>query len=190
MIDTNANEPPTVLIVEDNTELAELYAIWLKDSYRIELAHNCDMTYEKIDDSIDIVLLDRNLPGGTGDEILAKIREIGLDCRVAMVTGEDPSLDILGLDFDEYLCKPVSCKELTGTVSRLVTRTNIRDAITEFEMLNSKKALVETHCSPEELAASDQYSSIEERMEELREKLHSHSSIVSTDSGYSQSRSD
>lgn len=190
MLDTDDNEPPTVLIIEDNTELAELYAIWLNDSYRIELAHDCDTAYAKMDNSIDVALIDRNLPDGTGDELLTEIRELELDCRVAMVTGEDPTIGILDLDFDEYLCKPVPSEELIATVSRLAGRTNSREIVTEFEMLTSKKALVETHCSTEKLATSGQYSLIVDRVEELREKLQGHSSIESSDTGFHQSESD
>lgn len=152
-------------------ELAELYSLWLEDSYTVELAHDCDMTYAKFEDSIDVALLDRDLPDGTGDELLTDIRELELDWRVAMITGEKPTVDILEMDFEEYLCKPVTAEELRATVSRLVARTNFRDVVIEFRMLTSKKALVDTHCSSAKLIGNDEYAALEERLMELREKL-------------------
>lgn len=171
MADTRDTRKPRILIVEDSTDLAELYALWLEDSYTVELAHDYDMAYAKLHEPIDVVLLDRHMPGGSGDELLTDIRELGLDCRVAMVTGEDPTIDVLEMDFDEYLCKPVTGEELQTTVSKLITRADFRDAATEFGKLTSKKALAEAHCSPTELAESDQYAALEERMEELQSEL-------------------
>jgi len=59
-----------------------------------------------IDETVDVVLLDRMMPGMSGQEVLAAIRERGLDCRVAMVTAVDADFDVIEMGFDEYLGKP------------------------------------------------------------------------------------
>jgi len=60
-----------------------------------------------MDDEVDAVLLDRRMPDVHGDEVLARLREEGCDCPVIMTTAVDPGMDILEMDFEDYLCKPV-----------------------------------------------------------------------------------
>jgi len=89
-----------VLIVEDRPEIARLYESWLSDDYTVTVAHDGDEAVETFDDSIDVVILDRRLPGRPGDEVLAAIREES-DCTVAMATAVEPDFDILELGFVE-----------------------------------------------------------------------------------------
>lgn len=171
MYETEGTDPPKVVIVEDETDLANLFAVWLGKSHTVEIATDCEAAYELFDHSVDVALLDRNLPDGTGDELLTFIRHRGLDCRVAMVTGVEPSLDIVEMGFDEYLCKPVSEDELLDTVGRLVAQEEYRDGIAELFSLTTKKALLESHCTAAELAASEEFAALEARIDELDSQL-------------------
>lgn len=171
MYETTGDGPPKVVIVEDEPDLANLFAVWLGKSHIVEVANDCGSAYQLFDDSVDVALLDRQLPDGTGDEILTSIRDQNLDCRVAMVTGVEPSLDIVEMGFDEYLCKPVSEDELIDTVDRLVAQTEYRDGITEFFALTTKKALLESHYSAIELANSEEFGALEAQIDELDREL-------------------
>lgn len=161
----------TVLVVEDDAELARLYANWLKESYEIRVAHDCTTAYEQFDESIDVALLDRNLPDGSGDDVLREVRRIGLDWRVAMVTGKEPTLDIVEMGFDDYLCKPVSNHELRAVVDRLVAHARYGDVVAERYRLSAKQALLETHLSQSELEANGEYTTLMDRQTELDERL-------------------
>lgn len=162
---------PKVVVVEDDIELANLFAKVLGMSYTVEVAHDVGRALEILDETVDVVVLDRHLPGGFGDEVLAVIREHGFGCRVAMVTAEEPTIDIVEMGFDEYLCKPVSNQELQTTVERLVAQANYGDAVTELYALTSKKALLEVHCSAAELNDSQEFAALERRIEELHDDL-------------------
>lgn len=168
---TTRDAPSTVVIVEDDTDLANLFALWLGPTYTVRVAHDCATACELFDATVAVALLDRQLPDGSGDEILTSIRDQGLDCRVAMVTGVEPSLDIIKMGFDEYLCKPVTEEELHDTVERLVVQAQYGDALTEAYALASKKALLQTHCSAGELADSEKFAELEARIEELDREL-------------------
>jgi len=106
-----SEQPPLVLVVEDEPDLADLYAAWLGDEYRVRTAYGGQEALDELDeadDEVDAILLDRRMPGLSGDEVLAAVRERGIDCRVAMVTAVEPDFDILKMGFDDYLVKPVT----------------------------------------------------------------------------------
>lgn len=157
-----------MLVVEDEERLAELFAMWLGDGFDVSVAHDCASATDLLDGSVDVALLDRNLPDGSGDELLETIEERGLDCAVAMVTAVTPDFDIIELGFDEYLCKPTSESELVDTVERLVAQRNYQPAVDELYALSRKRALLESRYSASELRSNDEYAELTERIEELR----------------------
>lgn len=134
-----ALDPPVVLIVEDERRLADFYTELLADTYTVRTAYDGDRALDLIDETVDVVLLDRHLPDYSGDEILCEIRRRGIDCRVAMVTAVVPDFDILELGFDDYVEKPVFKDELEATVERLLHRNGFDAALQEYFALTSKK---------------------------------------------------
>lgn len=159
---------PTVLIVEDDIELSSLYATWLQGSYEVLEAHTCRTAYSQFRKPVDVALLDRDLPDGTGDEVASAIREENLDWRIAFVTGREPTPEVLELEFDEYLCKPVDRERLVGVVDRLVALGRFGDVVDELHSLNNKKRLL--HEGP---AHGDRRAieAIEDEVERLRREL-------------------
>lgn len=117
---TDTDDRPVVLAVDDEPRVVEAFALWLEDDYRVLTATSGEEALEVADDSVDVALLDRQMPGMTGDEVLEELRNRGLDCRVAMVTGVDPDFDIVELPFEEYVQKPVDGDALHDVVGRLL----------------------------------------------------------------------
>lgn len=164
-------DQPLVLIVEDEPDLADLYATWLKDEYRVRVAYGGREALEALDDAVDVVLLDRRMPDLSGDEALTEIRDRGFDCRVAMVTAVEPDFDIVAMGFDDYLVKPVSKDALDRTVSNLLLRNSYDDGMKELFSLASKKALLESEKDAVSLEESEEYQRLTERLTELRDEL-------------------
>jgi DNA-binding response OmpR family regulator len=162
---------PVVLIVEDEPDVAETYNLWLANDHEVRIAHDGDEGLEKLDESVDIVLLDRMMPGLSGDEALQKIREGGYGCRVAMVTAVEPDFDILEMGFDAYLCKPIKSDQLHETVSNLLERSEYDDMLQEYYSLVEKQATLEATKSNAELAGNLEYSRVQDRVGELRGDL-------------------
>jgi DNA-binding response OmpR family regulator len=161
----------TVLVVEDERELADLFADWLATSYDVRTAYTADGALAELDDAIDVVLLDRRLPERSGDDVLDEIRTEGHDCQVAMVTAVDPDFDVLELGIDAYVVKPVERDDLESLVSRLLARSLYNEEVQKFFALASKRATLETSKSPEELAESDRYEELRAAIEETRDGL-------------------
>ncbi|MFB6161167.1 MAG: response regulator transcription factor [Haloferacaceae archaeon] len=164
-------EPPTVLIVEDEPDLADLYATWLDEEYDVRTAYGGREALDLVDDDVDVVLLDRRMPDMPGDEVLSSIRESDGDCRVAMVTAVEPDFDIIAMGFDDYLVKPVAKDDLHRTVGTLLRRDEYEAGVRELFSLASKKALLEAEKSPAELETSEEYQRLDEELAALRDRL-------------------
>jgi len=108
---------PTVLLVDDEQDLADLLTIYLNENYATKVAYDGEEAFEKLDSSVDLMLLDRRMPGYSGDEVLADIRGEGWDFPVIFVSAVTKDTDAK-VSADDYLEKPINRDELIGTVKR------------------------------------------------------------------------
>lgn len=151
------------MVVEDEHELRSLYADWLSEHYHVQSAATGKEAMRNLDDSIDVLLLDRRMPDLSGDAVLEEIDTESLGCRVAMVTAIEPTEDIVTMDFDDYLVKPVTAPELYDTVERLLVRQTYDTALQEYFSLVSKRAVLENELSQSRLAESQEYDRLVDR---------------------------
>jgi len=187
----------TILVVEDDTSVTQLYVQFLEPDYTVLTAETAKEGIDILREStvraepastptadpepqtgaesaaseIDAVLLDRRLPDAPGEEVLDFIEDNELDCRVAMVTGVEPDFDIIDMGFDLYIIKPVTHSELLEAVETLFVRSEYGGLLREAASLASKRALLESEKSDDALSASDEYSLLLERMSELDDEL-------------------
>lgn len=164
------SDTPTVLVVEDERELADTYAAWLTDSYDVRTAYDGESALERLD-GVDVVLLDRRLPGVTGDEVLDAIRERDADCQVAMVTAVEPDVDVFELGFDDYLVKPALRDDLEDLVERLCRRATYDEDVQRHFALASKLAALEEHLPEDEFQESEEYAQLQADLAELTDRL-------------------
>jgi two-component system response regulator AdeR len=161
----------TILIVDDEPAVTDVYAAHLEDEYDVRTAYGGSEAVEQLDEDVDAVLLDRRMPGMSGDEVLEHIREEEYECRVAMVTAVDPDFDILGMGFDDYVVKPVSRDDLYETVDRLLTYSTYDETFQQYFSLVSKRAALQTSKSQSALETSEEYQELTERIDDLEAEL-------------------
>ena len=162
---------PEVLVVDDEARLADLFAAWIGTERPVETAYDGETALETMAESVEVVLLDRRMPGLSGDEVLQAIRDEGYDARVVMVTAVDPDFDIIEMGFDDYLVKPVSKDELLEIVEKVQTRSAYEFEVQEYYSLVSKKALLESEKPDRELEENDEYQELSGRVDELRDSI-------------------
>jgi DNA-binding response OmpR family regulator len=160
-----------VLVVEDETELAELFAEWLSEEYEVDVATDGETALELVDDETDVVLLDRLMPGLSGDEVLDRIRERDLGCRVAMVTAVEPDFDVLDMGFDDYVVKPLFREDIQRLVRGLLERDAYDRHLSELFATASKLAALESHKETDELAGNEEYQRLKAELERTRERI-------------------
>lgn len=166
----NANtDRDTVFVVDDEEDMILLYEGILGDEYNVQTATSGPEALQKIDCSVDAVLLDRTMPEMSGDEVLGILREEGLDVQVAMVTSVKPTEEVVDLAFDGYMTKPITGSEVLGLVNTLMTRKEYHRASQElFRCVSKKTALEKADCD-----SSDEYEELADEIAELREHIQS-----------------
>lgn len=111
-----------ILLVEDEVKLAEITALYLRNSgYEVDIMNdgsNVLLTLQK--KTFDLVLLDLMLPGCSGESLVPLIqREYQLPIIVLSAKSQIESIvDLLALGVDDYMVKPYSLKELVARVER------------------------------------------------------------------------
>ena len=155
---------PSVLIVEDEPDLARLHAAWLADDCAVETAHDGTSALDALDETVDIVLLDRQIPDRSSDAILDAIRDRSLECRVALVTAVDPDFDVLALGVDDYLVKPVSKDELVDSIESPCLRATYDEQLRELFALASKRMLLDEQPTGPERQAGHANAALEDRL--------------------------
>lgn len=157
------------MVVDDEHDVADIYTLWLERAgWEVRKAYSVPEARDLFDATVDVVLLDRNMPEVTGDEFLRELRAENADCRVAMVTAVDPDFDIVEMGFDEYVTKPVAREDLVATADELHSRSSYSRAMREFYAAVSKLSALESELPPEALEANETYRALREEANRLR----------------------
>jgi len=116
-----------VLVVEDEAPLADAVARGLRrEGMAVDVAYDGVDGHEKATVTrYDVVVLDRDLPGMSGDELCRRLAADGALTRVLMLTASGTVADRvegLSLGADDYLAKPFAFAELVARVGSLGRR--------------------------------------------------------------------
>ena len=131
-----------ILVVEDELELAETIAEGLRlGGYSVDLCGDGAAASETaLLGSYDLILLDLNLPGKDGLQVLRELRQGKADAKVLILTARSSVPDrVAGLDCgaDDYLANPFAFEELEARVRCLLRRqfvqTDVRLSCGELE---------------------------------------------------------
>lgn len=108
-----------ILIVEDDENIADSLKKMLENrDYIVEVSYSKKETLEKLNEYIDLILLDIQLPDGNGISLCKEIKEkyempiIFLSC----LNDEETIVRGLNEGGDDYVCKPFGIKELCARI--------------------------------------------------------------------------
>ena len=143
--------PKTVLWVDDEFESLGAHVLFLNENgYEVEqAAHGDDALALLRRQPYGLILLDEQLPGRTGLELVGEIRSIDPAVPVVMVTKSeeaDTMHEAIGIELDDYLVKPVNPRQVLTVVTRLLEGDRIRqqrlarDFVTRFREMESRRA--------------------------------------------------
>jgi DNA-binding response OmpR family regulator len=116
-----------ILIIEDEKQLSDSIAAYLRqEDYICDTADHFAIAMEKIECyTYDCILLDINLPGGSGLSILRELKANFKMDGVLMISARnslDDKISGLKLGADDYLAKPFHLSELSARVGAIIRR--------------------------------------------------------------------
>ncbi|CQH51423.1 receiver box response regulator [Halobacterium hubeiense] len=160
----------TVLVVDDEAEFAEAVGDWIDQRWNAVVATDGEEALEKYGPHVDAVLLDRRMPKRSGDETLREIRERDGSARVAMLTALEPDLNVVELDYDMYLEKPVDREEVVDATRELLERANYTRELRALYALSSKIAELQARYDESKLADDERFQRLQTELERVREQ--------------------
>ena len=117
-----------VLLADDERMLADTVAEGLRRlAMAVDVVYDGDSALERLGvNRYDVAVLDRDMPGRTGDEVCRRIVDSGATTRVLLLTaaaGIRDRVEGLGLGADDYLTKPFAFAELVARLQALSRRS-------------------------------------------------------------------
>ncbi len=145
-----AQRARTVLWVDDEVESLESHRRFLADhGFEVAaVAHGDDALEMLRRQTYGVVLLDEQMPGRRGLELVGAIRELDATVPVVMVTkSEDAAVmrEAIGLSVDDYLVKPLQPRQVLSVVTRLLEGDRIRqqhlsrEFVTRFRDIEARR---------------------------------------------------
>ena len=139
-----------ILWVDDEIDLLRPHLLFLQArGYHVDAISNGDDALALLrDNPYDLVLLDEQMPGRRGLEVLELLRRQDPHARVVMVTKseEDHTMkEAIGRRVDDYLVKPTSPRQVLSVVTRILEGSSIRqqqvaqDFAARFARLSMKR---------------------------------------------------
>jgi two-component system response regulator MprA len=122
-----------ILVVDDEPRITAMWRRALAyEGYTVDVARSGAEALQKaVEHQPDLYILDVMLPGMTGLDLCARVRQSGDQSPILMVTAKDAVTDrVKGLDTgaDDYLVKPAQLTELLARVRALLRRRNPEQA--------------------------------------------------------------
>lgn len=148
-----------ILIVEDDTTLNNGIALSLNTDTVLQ-AFCINEARRKMDSSVDLMILDVNLPDGNGIDFCREIRRTS-KLPIIFLTANDMEIDIVtGLESgaDDYITKPFSLAVLRARVNAVIRRRHSDDNIFKSGgfSFDFNKMLFSVNNEPVELSKTEQ----------------------------------
>lgn len=120
---------PTILVVDDEPGARQSLEVILEDDYRVLSAESGREALKVLQrESIDLILLDVNMPDMDGLEVLCKIKEQDDEMDVIMVSALNlarKAVDSIRLGAYDYITKPYEPEDILSTVHRAISKQKL-----------------------------------------------------------------
>ncbi len=116
-----------LLVVEDETALlSEIVNFIKQEGFICETASNFEEAVQKINlHRYDCAVIDITLPGGSGLEIISRLKKISVNTGIIIVSAKNSvgdKISGLNLGADDYLAKPFHLAELNARIKSVIRR--------------------------------------------------------------------
>ena len=115
-----------ILVVDDDKDILRMLKSALEDKYDVTTVSSGRMAEKYLETKMsDLILLDYHMPGESGADVLAKIRENGRLANIPVVfltgvTDSDKVQQVLSMNLQGYLLKPINMDRLFLLIRSLI----------------------------------------------------------------------
>ena len=136
---------PTVLLADDERRLLELYSVWLAADYDVVTAADGREALALLDESVDVAIVDRAMPGLSGEEVVTAVVNADQRTPIAILTAKQVSPDDVAVPADRLLRKPIAKDELIDAIEELNRLADVAPVTREVEARAHRLEFLETH---------------------------------------------
>ena len=156
-----------VLVVEDEAVFAKNIQIYLtREGYEVRVAADATEAMAQFDAFHPaIVLLDYDLPGANGLEVLSRMKARDAKVPVIMVTGRggvEVAVQAMKSGAADYLSKPVALGELQLVIERVVQRSKLEGALAYYQKRDARSGALDAM-----IGASQPMRELRSRLEQI-----------------------
>jgi DNA-binding NtrC family response regulator len=162
---------PTVLVVDDEDRVANCYKLFIDDAYDARVALGGQQAVERLDRTVEVVLLDRRMPKMHGHEVLDHIHDERYGCRVILVSALDPDLEVLDYQFSKYLKKPIVKDQLLDAIEQVRMLDRYERLLTRYYQTVEKYSIMQSEFSGVALEDSEEFQTLKDEITRLREEI-------------------
>lgn len=111
-----------VLLADDDEDFRETLCFWLAndDTYETKDVSNGEKALEKLDETVDILVLDRRMPKLSGPEVVERLDKTSFDGAVLVISANKPDSNLSENDVTNYLTKPIDQAMFIDTIRQSI----------------------------------------------------------------------
>jgi PAS domain S-box-containing protein len=155
---------PTVLVIDDDEDFVDAQADLLRSEYAVRTAYGGESGVEAFDETVDVVVLDREMPDLHGDEVAQQLQQQNGNAQILMTTGIDPDVDIIELGIDDYVTKPIHGTEMLDHVEEALERMEYNDTLQGYFSLANKRDVM---ADDPELRETEKFSELRSVVDQM-----------------------
>ena len=124
-----SEENPTVLIADDESALTDSVALWLADQYDVRTAYTGTEAVDMYDASVDIVIVDRRMPGLSGDEVCTQLQDRAGNPKMILLTASSINHSHWSRTHDYTMVNQSDLSLFDGRIQKPVSKTDLLDTL-------------------------------------------------------------
>lgn len=132
----------SILVVDDDKFVCELCALALQE-YRVLQAGSCEEALRLYEcEHVDLVLSDIMMPGGSGIDLLKRVKALDPNATVVIMTGfvgKDIILKALKEDADDFIDKPLNLLQLKASIEKALGRKALKEELANIRLTDELK---------------------------------------------------
>lgn len=132
----------TILVVDDEAYIRDLCVHALRN-YRVVQASSCEEALRQYErEKVDLILTDITMPGGTGIDLLKRVKALDPNVTVIIMTGfvdKESILNALKEDADDYINKPLNILQLRTSIEKALTKKALKEELANIKRSDELK---------------------------------------------------